>query len=343
MLPGAGTGIIEDVVAKLPLPRGPLSGELVDVLSSAVDDDRSPLRAEPRHGAEDRALSLWVLHELHYRGFDGVDEAWEWSPALARLRRDLESDLEGRLRARHAAARDGNDTALVAGEALDDVGDAVLALAAAHDGPSLARHVQRTATYTEVVELLRQRSIYHLKEADPTSWTVPRLEAGPKAALLQVQYDEYGVGDPERLHHAIFARGLSDAGIDATYGAHIDAASLETLEQNNTMSMFGLQRRLRAAAVGHFAAFEATSSVPSRQMVQGLQRLGFPDSLVAYYDEHVEADAVHEQVAARALCGSLVAEDPTLHDDVLFGAWTCLDLESRSAAHLLATWSEAAA
>ena len=203
--------------------------------------------------------------------------------------------------------------------------------------------MQRSATVTDVVELLRQRSVYHLEEADPTSWTLPRLEAAPKAALMQVLYDEYGVGDPDRLHHALFARGLADAGLDAGYAAHIDVAHLETLEQNNTVSMFGLQRRLRAAAVGHFAAFEATSSVPSRQMAQGLQRLGFPDSLVAYYDEHVEADAVHEQVAARDLCGAVVAEDPALRDDVLFGAWTCLDLESRSAARMLESWAEAAA
>ena len=253
---------------------------------------------------------------------------------LAPVRRELESELEARLRERFAAAEVGVE---------GPVGDALLALAAAHDGPSLARYVQRSATATEVVELLRQRSVYHLKEADPTSWTLPRLEAAPKAALMQVLYDEYGVGDPARLHHALFARGLADAGIDAGYAAHIDVAHLETLEQNNAVSMFGLQRRLRAAALGHFAAFEATSSVPSRQMVQGLQRLGFPDSLVAYYDEHIEADAVHEQVAARDVCGALVDQEPALRDDVLFGAWTCLDLESRSASRMLETWAEAAA
>ena len=29
-----------------------------------------------------------------------------------------------------------------------------------------------------------------------------------------------------------------------------------------------------------------------------------------FYDEHVEADAVHEQIASVDMCGSLVAEEP---------------------------------
>ena len=82
------------------------------------------------------------------------------------------------------------------------------------------------------------------------------------------------------------------------------------LEQNNALSMFGLQRRLRGAALGHLAAFEATSSLPSRRLAQGLERLGFPDEMVGYYREHVEADAVHEQLALRDVCVALLRRNP---------------------------------
>ena len=30
---------------------------------------------------DDAALALYVLYELHYRGFEGVDEGWEWEPS----------------------------------------------------------------------------------------------------------------------------------------------------------------------------------------------------------------------------------------------------------------------
>ena len=44
---------------------------------------------------------------------------------------------------------------------------------------------------------------------------------------------------------------------------------------------------------------------------------------------------MHEQLAVRTICGALVEAEPTLADDVFFGAFTCLDLEDRVATHLL--------
>ena len=114
------------------------------------------------------------------------------------------------------------------------------------------------------------------------------------------------------------------------------------LEQNNAMTLLGLHRRLRAAAMGHLAAFEATSSLPSRRLAQGLRRLEMPESLARYYDEHVEADAVHEQLAVRAICVPMVEAEPHLQDDVFLGVFTCLDQEDRVARHLLDTWGATA-
>ena len=76
------------------------------------------------------------------------------------------------------------------------------------------------------------------------------------------------------------------------------------------MSLFGLHRRWRGAALGHLACVEMTSSEPSRRYSAGLRRLGFDERTTVFYDEHVEADAVHEQIASVDMCGSLVAEEP---------------------------------
>ena len=70
------------------------------------------------------------------------------------------------------------------------------------------------------------------------------------------------------------------------------------------MSLFGLHRRWRGAALGHLAAVEMTSSEPSRRYSAGLRRLGFDERTTVFYDEHVEADAVHEQIASVDMCGS---------------------------------------
>ncbi|MBB3044141.1 iron-containing redox enzyme family protein [Nocardioides sp. LMS-CY] len=310
---------------RLPLPRGPLSEELLDALPVGTDF-RATLAAAPSATGDDAALALWVLHELHYRGFAGVDDALEWEPTLVRVRTLLERDLETRLRARCTPPEGRPFVADVLGW-IDD-----------QEGVSLARHVHHDADRDQVLDLLRARSLYHLKESDPVSWLVPRLGVPAKAALMELQYDEYGDGDPNRLHHHLFALGMAACGLEPAYDAHVDVAPAEALEQNNALTLFGLHRRLRGAALGHLAAFEATSSLPSRRMVHGLERLGFPDELVAYYAEHVEADAIHEQLAVRTICGALLAEEPELEGDLWFGAFTCLDLEDRFARAMLQRW-----
>ena len=105
-----------------------------------------------------------------------------------------------------------------------------------------------------------------------------------------------------------------------------------------SMSLFGLHRRWRGAALGHLATVEMTSSEPSRRYSAGLRRLGFVGPTTVFYDEHVEADAVHEQIASVDMCGSLVAESPQLRDDVLFGAACALAVDGLAGRHLLGAW-----
>jgi hypothetical protein len=299
-------------------------------------DDPTHAPAPLADGPDDEAIALWTLHELSYRGFEDATDRGEWDPELLTVRHDLEEALEARLRSRW-------EHSPTAGAALPDAAGipaALEALVSADDGPSLADHVRRRADRDQVLELLRQRSIYHLKESDPVAWVVPRLPVRAKAALMELQYDEYGDGDPNRLHSHLFSRGMEAVGLRPEYGAYVDDALPEALEMNNAVSLFGLHRRLRGAAMGHLAAFEMTSSLPSRKMVQGLDRLGLDGPMAAYYDEHVEADAIHEHLAARDICGTLAEDEPDQAAEILFGAFTCLDVEARFATAMLGVWED---
>lgn len=308
----------------LPQPRGDLSAATIAALTGGMPWDRVP-KVSPS-STEDGLLTAWIAHELHHRGFADVEEA-EWTPELIAVRNEVERELEARLRERAEGRLP---------ESADP--DVLLDFVRADEGRSLAEFVQRSATAEQVRELLWFRSIYHLKEADPTAWTVPRLPGPSRAALAELQYDEYGGGRPERLHAHLFADGMRAMGLDARENAAIDDVPVEVLEMNVTLTMFGLQRRLRGAAVGHLVAFEASSSGPSRRMSRGLRRLGLPEEMAAYYDEHVEADAVHEQTAARFIAGALVEAEPHLAEDVAFGVFTCLDQESRFAEAMFERW-----
>jgi hypothetical protein len=82
-----------------------------------------------------------------------------------------------------------------------------------------------------------------------------------------------------------------------------------------------------------------TSSIPNRRYGNGARRLGFGLDVTDFYDEHVEADAVHESIAAWDLANSLARADPALARDILFGARALLSLEGLWAEHLLTFWN----
>jgi hypothetical protein len=140
------------------------------------------------------------------------------------------------------------------------------------------------------------------------------------------------------MHSTLFADTMRGLGLDDTYGGYVDCVPAITLASVNLITLFGLHRRLRGAAVGHLAAFEMTSSAPNRSYGNGFRRLGHP-TLTEYFDEHVEADAVHEQIAARDLAGGLVEAEPRLVHDVLFGAAAALRMDGWVTEHVLAAWT----
>ncbi|GGK24675.1 hypothetical protein GCM10010124_16510 [Pilimelia terevasa] len=321
----------------LPTPRGPVSARLVEDLrraphalaAVAPDFTGPPLTDEDLH------LTLHVCYELHYRGWDGVAADWEWEPSLLRLRAVAERRFEGALRAAVAVPRGPAATAPAMAAAL-------AALVRADDAPPLSRYLERRATAAEFREFVTHRSVYHQREADPHTWAIPRLGGAAKAALVEIQRDEYGDGRLDRMHSTLFDRVLAFFDLDTRYGAHVDAVPAVTLANNNLMSLFGLHRRLRGALLGHLAAYEMTSSVPNRRYGGGLRRLGGGPADTVFYDEHVEADAVHEQIAAHDMCGGFAETHPAEVAEVLFGAACALRLDGLAAAHLLDRWKAGA-
>ena len=325
---------------RLPEARGDASDALFTLLSVSERDARaaSGAIAEAVAGTQDvladddLQVALFVLYELHYRGVEGVGDAWEWHPELLAIRALIEAAFEDRLREVVPRPSRPEPTRRA-------VADTLFELTADTGGPSLSRFVARQADESQLREFLIQRSIYQLKEADPHAWAIPRLEGVAKAALVEIEADEYGGGDPGRMHSAIFAQTMRGLGLDDSYGAYIDQVPAITLASANMMSLFGLHRRLRGAIVGHLAAFEMTSSIPNKLYGNGFRRNGFEDDVTWYFDEHVEADAVHEQIAARNLAGGLVEAEPALLDDVLFGASACLTIDGIVGERILAAWT----
>jgi hypothetical protein len=321
-------------VLELPHPRGELTELLLGELTRPVHRLSVPEVAAPADplGDDDLQLALYLCYELHYRGLPGVPDTWEWEPSLLALRRELEACFDAELRASVPTPP--------APETPEEMDLALRAVAEADAAPSLSRYIEREATLEQVLEFIVHRSAYQLKEADPHSWALPRLHGPPKAAMVQIQADEYGNGIADRMHAKLFADTMQELGLDARYGAYIDRLPGVTLATVNLMTFFGLHRRWRGAIVGHLALFEMESSLPNRRYGDGLRRLGCSQRATEFFDEHVAADAIHEQVAAVDLAGGLARQQPQLVRDILWGAATLVELDGRLARHALAAWQD---
>ncbi|HKH14255.1 MAG TPA: iron-containing redox enzyme family protein [Solirubrobacterales bacterium] len=320
-------------MSRLPHPRGPIGEYLLDELRREPHAIASlAIHCDDPLADEDLQLCLYAAYELHYRGFDDVDAGWEWEPSLIALRRELERPLE-------RALREALGTAVAVSVRPEEMDLALREIADSDDGPSLSRYVERHASLDEIREFMIHRSSYQLKEADPHTWAIPRMSGPPKAAIVEVQADEYGGGRADRIHSQLFADSMAAVGLDPTYGAYLDEIPGVTLATVNLMSMLGLQRRWLGAIVGHLALFEMTSSVPNRRYAAGLRRHGVDGKATEFFDEHVLADAVHENIAAVDLAGGLARQHPDLTVDILWGARALLFLEGRWATHLLDAWA----
>ncbi|MGP3683554.1 iron-containing redox enzyme family protein [Streptomyces sp. IBSNAI002] len=308
--------------------RGALSGLVVDALRTGLPP-ADPAGAVPAADpwGEDLQLALYLLYELHYRGFAGVDDDREWDPDLLRLRRALETRmlhaLRGDLRGSPSSVDEAFAPLLV--EPVDLTG-------------SLSRHLETDGELWQLREYASLRSLYHLKEADPHVWVIPRLTGRAKAGMAAVEYDEFGAGRAARVHARLFADLMSDLDLDTTYGHYLDQAPAPLLATVNLMSLFGLHRALRGALVGHFACVEVTSSPGSRRLAKAMRRCGAGPAAEHFYAEHVEADAVHEQVVRREVIGGLLADEPRLEPDIAFGCTATVLLEDRLGAHIREAW-----
>lgn len=315
---------------QLPPARGPLSAWIIDTLTDAAARPIAVRTSGRPYADEDLQLALWIAYELYYRGFEGVDPESQWDPQIIAFRTGLERPWLAWLDANCRRSPDDRPIAAQLRTLIDGA-----------DGPQLAPYLRRHATKEQFREFVLNRSVYQLKEADPHSFGLPRLDGAAKAALVEIEADEYGGGRPERMHSELFRTTMRWLGLDDTYGRYVPDVPAVTLAVSNVMSLFALHSRWTGALLGHLAALEMTSTLPNRQYATGAIRLGASEDAAQYFTEHVEADAVHEQIAAHDLCGNYVKQHPDAVGDVLFGARCALLADDLFAEHLLTSWDAA--
>src|SRR6185369_11055859 len=127
----------------------------------------------------------------------------------------------GRAAADAVAADGQEDTAGWVAEMLRD-------LVGMPSGPSLSAFLADHGTLDHLREFAVHRSLLQLKEADPHSWAIPRLTGAAKAALVEIQADEYGEGVERDMHQTLFGLTMRALGLNPAYGAYLDQVFNDT-------------------------------------------------------------------------------------------------------------------
>ena len=318
-LPPARGPLSSRLFAELKRPPGPLAG-----VAGPVDI-----------WGEDAQLALYACLELRYRGWSDVDPDWEVEPSLVALQAHLGRALVNAVAAEVGpVARPVSPNALRAElEHLAGGGDG--------EGSSLSGWMEAEGELAHLREFAIHRSAYQLKEADPHTYALPRLSSGrAKAAYIEIQADEYGEGAPGEAHQDLFADTMEALGLDARYGAYLDALPAVTLATVNLLSVFGTSRRWLGACVGHLALFEMTSVGPMGRYAAAVRRLTGSEAAARFYDVHVVADDHHQRLAVEQMVVPFAAAEPDQARGVVFGARALAVVEGRLADHLLAHWRE---
>jgi hypothetical protein len=318
---------VTDATIAPPAPRGPLSNW---VLGHAVGKPPTPKQVSAELAradgfGDDLQLALYLCYEPHYSDVPGVPLE-EWDPAVIELRNALEVRFLDALTQR--IGRPGPA----------DPRQAIPTLLAADDSPSVSSYMRDHGTLAEMCDYVVHRSAYQLKEADPHTFAMPRLDGRAKQLLAEIQAGEYGADAADReMHSTLFAQTMRTLGLDDRRHAYLDRLPASALMISNLISMFGLNRRWRGALVGHLAVFEMTSVEPMGRYGAALERLGAPQGARRFYDVHVLADAEHELLALE-MAGALHDAEPQLSGHIVFGAACAIEVERQFASTLLGAW-----
>jgi hypothetical protein len=316
-----------------PEPRGPVSAYVLEHLAApphALPAWPSP--ADDPLDGDDTHLALYLIYELSYRGVEGADERWEWHPDLLRLRAELEDRFTEALQGLVGELPEVDDVTAFLQELCTDDGA----------GASVSRYCEQDGTLAQLREQAIHRTAWQLKEADPHSWAIPRLAGRPKAALIEIQSDEYGDGVDEDVHAELYALTMEQLGLRAEPNHYLDLLPGITLSTVNLVTMFGLHRRWLGAVVGHLTVFEMSSVTTMSRYATALRRLDLDPWTCLFYDTHVVADATHQTIAAHELAGGLVEQEPRRLPDVVFGALALCKLEGRFTELVLDAWGRGA-
>lgn len=311
-VPSPQAPAVSPMLPALPPARGPISQGVVDFVTgrgSEILDASSGVAGQPHD--DDFHAALWMLNVLQVADFEDVDPQRVASLRMRTLHWYLEQTFEGQLRR------------LVPERPVDRL------------LPHLHELIGRPGTTRgSSPQAVRRRFLakapYLAWEADPHTLALARIEAPLKAALVDIQSGEYGLGHAST--HAQIYRGCLEA-LGTTVTDAVASAPACSLAFANSAWLFGRDRRMRGAAVGQLCLLELDSVDPCLREKGCWDAADLPAAARRWYDVHALADVEHAEVITEQLVPTIEQQTPWLSAEAAWGAevtWVLQDCVARA-------------
>lgn len=141
---------------------------------------------------------------------------------------------------------------------------------------------------------------------DLVAYTQVKLPARAKLECARNYWDEMGRGKPKAMHGPLLESMVKGLELHPS----LDNTVWESLALGNTMLGLAMSRHYAYHSIGALGVIELTAPWRAAHVARGMERLGFPRKMRAYFDLHAALDISHSREWNREVIWPLVNEDP---------------------------------
>ncbi|MEU7481822.1 iron-containing redox enzyme family protein [Lentzea sp. NPDC042327] len=189
-------------------------------------------------------------------------------------------------------------------------------------GPSEhERFLAEEATLDQFRVVVREFAVDGLVESQSHLGILPRLPNKARMAVLRVLIDEFGCGNDEQEHSALYGKLVAELGMPTDLDWYVERVGDESFAYVNLFHWLAERAPAPEYFLGAYTYFESSVLYAFRCYAQACDRLGVVNR--RYYDEHLYIDAYHSR-QMQASIKALADERPV----DLAKVWTGVTLTS---------------
>ncbi|MGH3564846.1 MAG: iron-containing redox enzyme family protein [Pseudonocardia sp.] len=187
------------------------------------------------------------------------------------------------------------------------------------------RYLAEQATLEQFKVVVAEFAVDGLVESQSHLPIIPRLPAKSRMAVFRVLIDEFGCGNNEQEHSALYRKLLTELDMPTELEHYIATVNEESLAYVNLFHWLAARAPAPEYFLGAYAYFESSVLYAFRSFATATERLGIRNS--QYYTEHLYIDGFH----SRQILESIKALEEEQPID-LAKIWAGIELTSRTVA-----------